>query len=63
MVQLEKIQQEIERLPQKEFVRLRQWFAEKDWQLWDSQFEKDVQNGKLDFLFAEALSAKTHKTN
>lgn len=62
MLQLEKIQREIERLPQKEFARLRQWFAEKDWQLWDIQFEKDVQSGKLDFLFAEALLAKTQKT-
>ena len=62
MLQIEKIQREIERLPQKEFVRLRQWFAEKDWQQWDKELEQDIESGKLDFLFAEALLAKLNGT-
>lgn len=62
MLQVEKIQKEIERLPQKDFVRLRQWFAEKDWQRWDHQFESDVETGKLDFLLVEASTAKTNHT-
>jgi len=37
MTQVEQIQAEIEALPQEDFIRLREWFAEKDWWLWDKQ--------------------------
>jgi len=37
MTQVEQIQAEIEALPQEDFVRLREWFAEKNWSLWDKQ--------------------------
>ena len=59
MMQLEHIQSEIEALPYKDFVRLREWFANKDWELWDEQLEADVDSGKLDFLLEEALDAKS----
>jgi len=58
MMQLEQLQIEIEALAPKEFVRLRQWFAEKDWLRWNNQLEHDVAAGKLDFLLAEAHAAK-----
>ena len=58
MKQIEKIQTEIESLSQEDFVRLRTWFAEKDWQLWDVQLEADISEGKLDFLLEEAMQAK-----
>ena len=58
MMQVEQLQREIEALPERDFSRLRRWFAEKDWQLWDRQLESDVAAGKLDFLLEEALSAK-----
>ncbi len=61
MMQVEQLQREIEALPPKEFMRLRQWFADKDWERWDKQVEKDSAAGKLDFLRQEALSAKAHK--
>ncbi len=52
------LQEEIEVLLKKDFLRLRQWFAEKDWGYQDSQIEADSAAGKLDFLLDEALSAK-----
>jgi hypothetical protein len=58
MMQVEQLQMEIEALPRKEFMRLRRWFAEKDWEQWDKQLETDVAAGKLDFLLEEALAAK-----
>ena len=62
MMQVEQLQREIEALPERDFSRLRRWFAEKDWQLWDKQLESDVAAGKLDFLLDEALSAKQQGT-
>jgi hypothetical protein len=58
MKQVEQIQSEIESLSQEDFVRLREWFAERDWQLWDNQLETDISEGKLDFLLEEAMQAK-----
>jgi hypothetical protein len=58
MLSLEKIQMEIEALPEEDFARLRQWFAEKDWERWDEQLESDIETGKLDFLLDEASAAK-----
>lgn len=56
---IEQLQADIEALPHKDFVRLREWFAQKDWQRWDQQLESDVAAGKLDFLLAEAIAAKS----
>lgn len=55
---IEHLQMEIESLPNEEFSRLRQWFAEKDWERWDQQIEADAAAGRLDFLFDEASAAK-----
>ena len=59
MKQVEQIQAEIEALSQEDFVRLREWFAEIDWLLWDKQLEVDIADGKLDFLLEEAMTAKS----
>ena len=59
MTKVEQIQAEIEALSQEDFLRLREWFAEKDWLLWDKQLEVDIANGKLDFLLEEAMTAKS----
>ncbi|WP_424100535.1 hypothetical protein [Moorena producens] len=48
MTKVEKIQAEIEALSKEDFVRLREWFAERDWLLWDKQLEADIADGKLD---------------
>lgn len=59
IAQVEHIQAEIEALSERDFARLRKWFAEKDWQRWDEQLEADVAAGKLDFLLEEAKTAKS----
>jgi hypothetical protein len=61
-MQLEQLQEEIETLTDEEFARLRQWFAEKDWERWDQQLEADVAAGKLDFLLDEAVEARRRRT-
>lgn len=58
MTQLERIQAEIAALSHKDYVRLRKWFAEKDWEEWDKQIETDANSGRLDFLVEEAMAEK-----
>jgi hypothetical protein len=55
---LKEIQVAIESLPYDEYIRLRQWFSERDWEEWDRQIEADSESGKLDFLIEEALTEK-----
>lgn len=62
MVQVEHIQAEIEELSSEDFARLREWFAEKDWQRWDEQLGRDAAAGKLEFLREEAMAAKEKGT-
>lgn len=52
------IQQAILSLPESDYLQLRNWFNELDWEKWDRQIETDSENGKLDFLIAEAFEAK-----
>ncbi len=58
MSKVEEIEAAIESLSEEEYVRLRKWFSEKDWEKWDRQIEADSEAGKLDFLFREALDEK-----
>lgn len=60
MVHLAELKKEIEELPEQEYVNLRQWFAEKDWEIWDKQIKADSNSGKLDFLAKEALQEKNN---
>lgn len=62
MSRIAKIQQEILSLPQADYVQLRQWFSELDWEKWDRQIESDSDAGKLDFLIDEALEEKEKGT-
>jgi hypothetical protein len=62
MMELERLQSEIEALPEEDFVRLRKWFAERDWERWDRDLETDAAAGKLDVLLKEASAAKVHGT-
>ena len=62
MLKIEQLQMEIEALSEQDFARLRSWFAEKDWEQWDKQLESDVAAGKLDFLLAEASTAKAQES-
>jgi len=58
MSTVEKILCSIESLPEKEYVRLREWFSERDWEKWDKQIEVDSESGKLDFLVKEVHDEK-----
>ena len=58
MVQIAEIKKEIEELPEQEYVNLRHWFAEKDWEIWNKKIKEHSNSGKLDFLAKEALQEK-----
>ena len=58
LASVEDIQAAIEFLPSQEYMRIRQWFSERDWKEWDEQLEADSKSGKLDFLMEEALREK-----
>jgi len=58
MSKVEKIEAVIESLSEEEYIRLRKWFSEKDWEKWDKQIAADSESGKLDFLIKEALNEK-----
>ena len=51
------IQQAILELPESELAQLRHWFSELDWAEWEQKIEADSDDGKLDFLVAEAKEA------
>lgn len=50
------LKEEVENLSLEEFREFREWFAEYDDQVWQEQFEDDVEAGKLDDLASEAIS-------
>jgi hypothetical protein len=56
MTRVEALEQEIEKLSPEELATFRDWFTEYAWQAWDRQLERDVAEGKLDSLAAEALA-------
>ncbi len=58
VAKVEEIQVAIESLPHQEYVRLRRWFAKRDWEKWDRQIEADSESGKLDFMIDEARNEK-----
>ncbi len=57
-MRVEEIKAAIKKLPGAEFVEIRKWVAERDWQLWDQEMQADSEAGKLDFLVKEALDEK-----
>ncbi len=57
-MRVEEIKVAIEKLPGADFVEIRKWVAERDWQMWDRELEADSKAGKLDFLVREAFDEK-----
>ena len=51
---IHEIEQAITELSPNELARFRQWFEEFDVQMWDAQFEKDANSGRLDKLADKA---------
>ena len=62
MSNIETIKLAIEALPESDYIELRQWLNEKDWDKWDKQIEADSKSGKLDFLIADAMKEKEKGT-
>ena len=62
MSSIEDIQQAILNLSQSDYIQLRRWLSELDWEEWDQEIEADSADGKLDFLIAEATEAKQRGT-
>jgi len=58
MAKVDEIKAAIETLSEEDYVQLRQWFSEKDWEKWDGQIEADSESGKLNFLIKEAMDEK-----
>jgi hypothetical protein len=56
MATLHSLEQAILNLGPQDFAAFRRWFLELDWERWDKQIERDVQDGKLDDLLNEALA-------
>ena len=54
MTRLQKIEEAVAELPDDEFWRLAEWFAEFQAERWDRQIEEDAKAGRLDKLAAEA---------
>ena len=50
------IEEEIENLPEHDFIILREWFQDLDSKKWDKQIEDDVNKGKFDDLANSALN-------
>lgn len=55
MSTIQEIEAAIQKLPEEELAALRAWFSNFDAVAWDRQFERDVAEGRLDELAAEAL--------
>lgn len=50
------IEEEIQNLPEDDFIVLREWFQDLDSKKWDNQIEADASNGKLDDLANSAIN-------
>jgi hypothetical protein len=55
MTTVKEIEQAVAQLSEDELAAFREWFEEFDAQLWDEQFEADVNAGKLDRLAEKAI--------
>ena len=61
MSTVEEIKSAISALSKEDYIRLREWFSEKDWEQWDEEIERDSSSGKLDFLTEEAAAEKSRE--
>lgn len=56
MSSVEEIERAIDKLSEAELARLRDWFEERDAQLFDDKIARDAAAGKLDELARRALA-------
>lgn len=52
---VDELAEQVANLSDEELAEFRQWFAEYDAELWDRQFERDVEAGNLDEVAEKAL--------
>ena len=55
MNKLESIEKQIEKLSSENLANFRRWYAAYDAEVWDREFEADVNAGRLDALADKAL--------
>ena len=58
MVAAEEIKSAIPALSREDYIHLREWLSERDWEQWDKEIEGDSASEKLDFLMEEAVAEK-----
>ena len=56
MLTIEQIENAILQLPSNKIGELLEWFLNLNYQRWDVQLDKDIAEGKLDALAAEAMA-------
>jgi hypothetical protein len=56
---IEEIEIAISNLSDNDFLKLRNWVLDLDYQRWDEELEADIQDGKLDSLAEKALTEFT----
>jgi hypothetical protein len=55
MDRVEKLENEVQSLSEKELADFRAWFQEFDWRKWDAELGRDIDAGRLDLLAEQAL--------
>ena len=58
MTRVEQLEEVVDSLAAEEYRQFRDWFLERDWDIWDRQIEADSTSGKLNFLLNEAAEEK-----
>ncbi len=61
MSTIAEIQRAILVLPEADYLRLRTWISDLDWERWDGRLEAESKAGALDFLIGEALDPGEHR--
>jgi hypothetical protein len=56
MTKLQKIEESVAALSDSELKQFAAWFAELQWERWDSRLEADIEAGRLDAMAEEALA-------
>ncbi len=56
MQAVQELQSAVSQLSAEELARFKAWFDEYDAEVWDGQFEKDVESGKVDRLANRAIA-------
>ncbi len=58
MATAEEIKFAISALSREDYIHLREWLSERDWEQWDKEIEGDSASEKLGFLMEEAVAEK-----